>query len=313
MPSGIKYTTETFLEKVKEKGLYDKYDFSNFDYNDKDENGKIKIKCRKHGIFLIHPSHFLNGRGCRKCYDESLVKTHNQYVEDISKIRNDIEVIETYIKSSTPITHRCKLCGNEWKISPHNVLINEKCPICGDKQRVLKRIEEETKKRNYTFECFCDKEGNEIEYKGMIYTFLKLKCNKCGNIWSTTSCNNFLNGGYGCSKCKASKIEMDIENLLKENNIEFVQYNKTILNGLELDFYLPQYKTAIECQGIQHFVSKDFFGGQEEFKKLFKRDNKKKQLCDENGIKLLYYSNLKIDYPYKVFENKKELLNEILK
>lgn len=27
----------------------------------------------------------------------------------------------------------------------------------------------------------------------------------------------------------------------------------------------------------------------------------------------LYYSNLKIKYPYKVFENKKELLQEILK
>lgn len=33
----------------------------------------------------------------------------------------------------------------------------------------------------------------------------------------------------------------------------------------------------------------------------------------EHGIKLLYYSNLHIDYPYKVYEDKEELLKEIVK
>ena len=35
------------------------------------------------------------------------------------------------------------------------------------------------------------------------------------------------------------------------------------------------------------------------------------RLCKENGIKLLYYSNLGISYPYEVFENKNILLKEI--
>lgn len=34
--------------------------------------------------------------------------------------------------------------------------------------------------------------------------------------------------------------------------------------------------------------------------------------CDEHGIKLLYYSDLGIEYPYKVYEDKEELLKEIL-
>lgn len=33
--------------------------------------------------------------------------------------------------------------------------------------------------------------------------------------------------------------------------------------------------------------------------------------CDENDIKLLYYSNLGIEYPYKIFENKELLIKEI--
>lgn len=42
-----------------------------------------------------------------------------------------------------------------------------------------------------------------------------------------------------------------------------------------------------------------------------KRDKIKKQLCEKNGIKLFYYSNLGIKYPYKVYENKNELFNLI--
>ena len=37
----------------------------------------------------------------------------------------------------------------------------------------------------------------------------------------------------------------------------------------------------------------------------------KLNLCNKNSINLLYYSNLGIDYPYKVFENKELLINEI--
>ena len=43
--------------------------------------------------------------------------------------------------------------------------------------------------------------------------------------------------------------------------------------------------------------------------KQIERDKIKKELCDKNGINLLYYSNLGIEYPYKVYEN----VNEILK
>jgi hypothetical protein len=42
------------------------------------------------------------------------------------------------------------------------------------------------------------------------------------------------------------------------------------------------------------------------------RDNRKKELCKKNGIRLLYYSNLKIEYPYFVFEDKNKLLTEII-
>ena len=43
-------------------------------------------------------------------------------------------------------------------------------------------------------------------------------------------------------------------NFLKENNIEFeTQKRFKWLGGKSLDFYLPKYNIAIECQGLQHF------------------------------------------------------------
>ena len=80
---------------------------------------------------------------------------------------------------------------------------------------------------------------------------------------------------------------------------------------MKLDFYLPDYNVAIECQGGQHFFPVEHFGGEEVFKKQLESDSIKRKLCEEHGIKLLYYSNLDIEYPYKVFTDLNELLEEI--
>ena len=75
---------------------------------------------------------------------------------------------------------------------------------------------------------------------------------------------------------------------------------------------MPKYYIGIECQGIQHFEMVEYFGGEDGLKETQRRDREKKEICEKNNIKLLYYSNLHINYPYKVFEDKNELLIEIL-
>lgn len=67
---------------------------------------------------------------------------------------------------------------------------------------------------------------------------------------------------------------------------------------MTLDFYLPDYDIGIECQGRQHFVPVDAFGGKMGFEDTVTRDKTKKRLCEENGIKLLYFTELK---KYNVF------------
>lgn len=152
--------------------------------------------------------------------------------------------------------------------------------------------------------------GNKYDYSKVEYknknTKVCIICPIHGEFWQTP--NNHLSGN-GCKKCNTSIIENNIIELLAKNNIEY-QFNvfPKFLHGLQLDFYLPQYNVAIECQGIQHFKEKHFFEG---LNIILERDNRKRKLCEDNGIKLLYYSNLGIEYPYKVYENKEELLKEI--
>lgn len=125
--------------------------------------------------------------------------------------------------------------------------------------------------------------------------------------------------GHGCPKCGQSKLENVIQVFLDINNIQSVyEYSPDWLHRQSLDFYLPEYNVAIECQGIQHFKKINFGMTTDEevetkFQYTIANDKKKAQLCEENGVKLLYYSDLGIDYPYHVFEDKEKLLEEIKK
>ena len=60
------------------------------------------------------------------------------------------------------------------------------------------------------------------------------------------------------------------------------------LGRQSLDFYLPEYNIAIEYQGIQHFKKNNLF--KEDFIKQYERDIRKLKLCNDNNIKLIYFT-----------------------
>ena len=60
---------------------------------------------------------------------------------------------------------------------------------------------------------------------------------------------------------KFQKLKKNIVELLNSLNIIYVyQYKASWLGNQSLDFYLPDYNIAIECQGLQH-VETVRFGG----------------------------------------------------
>ena len=84
--------------------------------------------------------------------------------------------------------------------------------------------------------------------------------------------------GKGCRKCRKSKLEIEISDMLNENNIKYEENirPKFLSNGkshLSLDFYLEKYNVGIECQGKQHFKYCEFFENRDET--TFERDKRK--------------------------------------
>ena len=61
------------------------------------------------------------------------------------------------------------------------------------------------------------------------------------------------------------------------------------LGKLRLDIFVPSLNLAIEYQGEQHFRPIELFGGESGFQRTLQRDVRKKRLCKENGVKLLYF------------------------
>ena len=313
--------TKTFIVKAK-KIHGDKYDYSKVKYiNNKT---KVCIICQIHGEFWQTPDAHLRGCGCKLCgYTNSKEKQKKTKEKFISEVilkyghKYDYSKVE-YINNHTKV---CIICHEkdefgeehgEFLVTPNNFLKNRECPKC-------------KKKAKLTEDFFVKKSrlihGDKYDYSQSkvngVDKYAKIICPIHGEFWQTPYSHL---QGCGCPKCNESKLEREIRMFLENEKIDFAYCQRSIkwLNGLELDFYLPKYNVGIECQGIQHFKEVDFNGKGEEFAKkdlikIIERDKLKKQLCDEHHIRLLYYSNLGIEYPYEVFEDKEKLLNEILK
>ena len=97
-------------------------------------NEKILHKCLKDNCryeWSATPHNILAGKGCPKCAGK-MKRTHNEYVEKINLIHNNIEVVEKYIDNNTPILHRCVLHNFEWSAFPNNVLSGHGCRKCAN-------------------------------------------------------------------------------------------------------------------------------------------------------------------------------------
>lgn len=128
--------------------------------------------------------------------------------------------------------------------------------------------------------------------------------------------NSLLNF-HGCPKCKESVSETKIRTILDKTNIKY-EYQKRFdwLNGKSLDFYLPEYNVAIECQGSQHFIENEFFS--DSLNERVERDKNKFKQCNEHKILIYYFSDKEIKYMFpdnyfsKIFTSKTALIKTII-
>ena len=71
------------------------------------------------------------------------------------------------------------------------------------------------------------------------------------------------------------------------------QYRPEWLGRQSLDLYIPSLRTAIEYQGIQHYLPVAFFGGEEALTQRQNLDRQKRELCEANEVRL-------VEWPYSI-------------
>ena len=299
-----KHTNDEFIKMARDVHG-DKYDYSKVEYDGLKNN--VCIICPTHGEFWQSPNSHLNGAGCPTCsgtlritlpiFLERCAETHNGKYDYSKVLFDDLDDFVTII---------CPEHGKfEQRAKVH--YRGYGCPICGGSKRL-------------TNEEFIEKaqkvHQNKYDYSKVNYVNTSTKvciiCKEHGEFWQTP--NNHLFGA-GCPTCPQSNMEGEVRQFLIKNNIQFEQeksfewlrFNKKMF----LDFFLPEYGVAIECQGGQHFSPTDLFGGEDFYKLTIERDQVKRELCKKHGINILYYSHAHIDYPYPVFESLRLLLQAI--
>ena len=281
-----------YIEKAS-KVHKNKYDYSKVFYDG--AHVKIKIICPIHGEFEQNPTNHLNGCNCPKCADD-IIKSfniakkngfHNIFIERAKKIHDNKYSNEKtiYNGNETKVIITCPEHG-DFLQTPHSHLAGGGCPACAVKKIVdsiklsqeefLYRVKDVQKYNNYDF--------SKIIYEGYDKKVIVI-CPKHGEF--SIKAMSLLQG-QGCPICKLPKLEKDVRNILIDNNIEFKQQKhfKKWLGRQSLDFYIKEKNIAIECQGLQHFKNERRYQKLEEVQE---RDRKKKQLCKDNNVHLIYY------------------------
>lgn len=188
-------------------------------------------------------------------------------------------------------------CGNTGNIIRWNGLVTGNTTSCGCNhspslvgQRfgiltVMREVDGENNQRMW--ECKCD----------------------CGNIVNRTS--NQLKRFYSCG-CLQNKSVMEayVKNILIENSVVYIPQKKfddcKDIFPLPFDFYLPEYKILIECDGIQHFQPVEYFGGDENFEIVQRHDSIKNNYCLKNNMKII-----RLPYTLSFDDIQNIIMNEI--
>jgi hypothetical protein len=310
-------TTDEFIRRAKDVHG-NKFEYSNVVYIK--NRTKINVICNKCGCsFFPTPYNHLKGRGCPKC-SGNIKKTTGEFIEDAKKTHGDKY---DYSKTNYDGNRKeiCIIChekdengvehGEFWQ-TPNAHMCGTRCPMCF--KSIKKNIETFIKEA-------CNVHGNFYDYSKAVYINNKTKI--CivdpvyGEFWQIPY--KHLNGQGHPKRKKESKLEKEIEKELLKRNIYFEKQKtfKWLKNekNLYIDFYLPKYKVAIECQGIQHFKK---FGwcDENEFSLIKKRDEIKNKRCKEHKIVILYFTrcdNVNLDMFKPIYKHKKELFDEINK
>jgi len=289
--AGVK---KTFIERSNKIHNF-KYDYSKTEYER--STTPVIITCPKHGDFLQKSNEHLIGKGCKKCGDERLVKirrsTTEEFIKKAKKLHGDKYDYSKvkYLTADKQVIIICNKHG-EFSQAPSAHLKPHGCAQCA----VIK-----TNRNNMTsFDDFVFKSRKAqgayadryvVQEKGFYSSgdsSITVYCKEHDYFWDTLKMN-FLKG-RGCPRCHSSSYEKLVMKCLDDRSLRYVKeivFKDLVFEGfLRFDFYIPSLSICLEVNGAQHYKAVNFYGGQEEFEKMKKRDAMKREYCENNFLHL---------------------------
>ncbi len=295
--------TKEFIRRAR-KIHNDRYDYMESFY--KYSNIKLKVRCKKHGIWKITPANHLSGYGCPKCGHEKVANSHRQTQDEfIKKAKkrygnkydySEVEYINSYSKK---VKIKCIYHNSFFYQLPQDHIQGCGCLLCGR--------EKITGRTSLTFKQFLSR-AKKIHGKGK-YKYSKenkkqfkntnsmimIECRKHGLFIQRVSSHL---EGVGCPHC-ILKNEGKVKILLYKYFSDFnFKTNKRIWDSYKdynhrryCDFWLERddIKIMVEYDGEQHEYAVDFgCKDKEKVQRLFQRCQLKDKLdaefCSENNI-----------------------------
>ena len=245
---------------------------------------KIRVKHNECGnVYKVKPNNFLNGSRCPYCFG-TFKKTNGQFKQEIYDLVGDEYVfLDPYINDGTKLRVKHNKCGHTYKVKPNYFIGGSRCPYCyGTPKKTNTQFKQEV----------FDLVGNEYTFIDSYVnnkTKIRVKHIKCGNIYGVRP-TDFMQG-CRCPYCNTPKGETLINKILKSLNIKY-EYQKTFEDLrddklLSYDFFIPSQSVLIEYQGIQHYESVDYFGGEDKFKYQQKHDKMKADYAKDHSYNLI--------------------------
>lgn len=167
-------------------------------------------------------------------------KTTAEFIEELNKVNPNIEVLGEYVTNKTKILCKCKVDGNEWKVTPSDLLSGCGCPICG-RIRIgnsRRKTNEDFLKRLYEVTTSVTPLEDYIDAS----TKILCKCNVCNNEWEIKP-NHLLNG-HGCPICGRAKSDTK----RRVTNEEFVNRVSQVNPNITIKSKYTIAKEKVECQ-----------------------------------------------------------------
>lgn len=261
-----------------------------FDGKKPKRDGKVTAICPTHGEYETSIKSILNGKyNCRKCIGtvncKKRIISEDEFKKRLSeKFGNTVCLIGEYTKTSTPALFKCNKCGYLFKRRPNGFLsgnLKDPCPKCSKELQ----SKEKTKTQEEFIKGIISVWGKDkFDLSETVYTKssdkVKVKCNECGRTFEIEA-NCFLSGKHGCPyhNCNSSIKEKEISEYISSLGVVTLRNDRKLLNGEELDVFIPDYNIAIEFDGI--------FWHNELYKDKNYHIGKTKK-CAKQGIRLLH-------------------------